>query len=450
MPASPLTRRIRAGLVALSALALTGGLAHAQTAPAPPPKAGGPTGIEWIDAAWSFVTGLVPGRTAAPATTPAPPPPPTVTVARPQQRELTDVDEYTGRFVATETVEVRARVSGYLDRVAFTDGQIVRRGELLFVIDQRPFKAVLDQARADLARAKAAVEFADAELDRAKRLIGQQTISEAVFEQRVQAKRQADAQMQSAEASIRRAELDMEFTELRAPISGRIGDRRVAAGNLVTGGTQGNTTLLATIVSMDPIRFEFTADEAAYLRYQRLGIARPQGAQGAGAPVRVRLIDERDYRHQGNIDFLDNVLDDTSGTIRGRAVFANTQGLFLPGMFGKLQLNGSAPFTALLVPDSALVAEQARRIVWVIDAENTARAKAVEPGRLLDGNLRVIRSGLAPDDRVVVNGVQRVTRAGLKVNPQEQPPTPAPGGAPASGQPAAAPRAETGSPARVQ
>jgi RND family efflux transporter MFP subunit len=437
-------RRLAAGsLVALLVLAVP---AAGQTPPAGPPQAA----PGFFSQVWTTVTGWL--GLASPPAPGAPgaggPPPPVVTVARPSVRTLSDTDEYTGRFVAAEAVEIRARVSGYLDRIAFADGQLVSKGDLLFVIDQRPFKAALDQARADLARARAAVEFADSELARAQRLIGQQTISEAVFEQRVQAKRQADAQVQSTEAAIRRAELDLEFTELRAPISGRIGDRRVAAGNLVTGGTQGNTTLLANIVSQDPIRFEFTTDEAAFLRYVRLGMAGRRAEAGAQpTPVQLQLIDERDFRHSGQIDFLDNVFDDTAGTIRGRAIFPNPQGLFTPGMFGRIRLPASAPYQAVLVPDAAIAAEQARRIVWVVGADNTVQPRGVELGRLVEGGLRVVRSGLAPDERIVVNGLLRIQRPGIRVNPQEAGAPPA--GAPAAGAPpAAAPPA--GAPPRAE
>src|SRR5262249_43196153 len=200
---------------------------------------------------------------------PGPPPPP-VTVAKPVKREIVDMDEYVGRFVAVDLVEVRARVSGYLDQVHFKDGQIVQAGDLLFTIDKRPFQNALDQARGALAQARANLAFTESDLARAQKLVGEKTISEQVFEQRTQAKRNAEASVATNEAAVRQAELDLQFTELRSPVTGRIGDRRVAPGNLVTGGTQGNTTLLATIVTIDPIRFEFTADEGAFIRYERI------------------------------------------------------------------------------------------------------------------------------------------------------------------------------------
>lgn len=346
---------------------------------------------------------------------PAPPAPP-VTVATPIKREIMDLDEYVGRFIAVDAVEIRGRVSGYLESVHFTDGQIVKAGDLLFTIDRRPFKASLDQARADLARAKSQADLTAADLTRAQTLIQQKTIAEALFDQRVQAKRSADAALEAAEAAVKTAELNLEFSELRAPVTGRIGDRRVSPGNLVTGGTTGNTTLLATVVSIDPIRFEFTFDEASYLRYQRIakesGKAQERGTQ---LPVELRLLDEKNFEHKGRIDFVDNVIDTNSGTIRGRAQFSNPNSLFTPGMFGRLRVPGSPRYTALLVPDAAIGTEQIRKFVYVVDAENIVRQKYLELGTL-QGTLRVVRSGLDENDRVVVNGLMRA-RPGTKVTP---------------------------------
>jgi multidrug efflux system membrane fusion protein len=354
------------------------------------------------------------GQSAPPA-----PPAPQVTVANPVRQKLVDRDEYVGRFVAVDAVEIRARVSGYLEKVHFTDGQLVKAGELLFTLDQRPFKAALDQAKADLARAKSQVDLTGADLSRAETLLQQKTIAEALYDQRVQAKRAADAALQAAEAALKTAELNLEFTELRAPVSGRIGDRRVSPGNLVTGTITGTTTLLATVVSIDPIRFEFTFDEASFLRYQR--IAKDAGKaeeRGTRLPVELRLLDEKSFEHKGTIDFVDNVIDTSSGTIRGRAVFANSNALFTPGMFGRIRVPGSPEYEALLVPDAAIGSEQIRKFVYVVDTENTVRQKYIEPGSL-QGNLRVIRSGLEPNDRVVVNGLMRA-RPGAKVTPMTE------------------------------
>ncbi len=346
---------------------------------------------------------------------PAPPSPP-VTVANPVKQKIVDRDEYVGRFVAVDAVEIRARVSGYLEKVHFTDGQLVKAGDLLFTLDQRPFRAALDQAKADLARAKSQVDLSAADLSRAETLLQQKTIAEALYDQRVQAKRAADAALQAAEAALKTAELNLEFTELRAPVSGRIGDRRVSPGNLVTGTITGTTTLLATVVSIDPIRFEFSFDEASYLRYQR--IARDAGKadeRGTKLPVELRLLDEKDFEHKGSIDFVDNVIDTGSGTIRGRAVFRNANALFTPGMFARIRVPGSPEYEALLVPDAAIGTEQIRKFVYVVDGENTVRQKYIELGSL-QGRLRVVRSGLDQEDRVIVNGLMRA-RAGAKVTP---------------------------------
>jgi RND family efflux transporter MFP subunit len=348
------------------------------------------------------------------------PPPPSVTVAKPIQRSLSDYDEYVGRFTAVDAVEVRARVSGYLESVDFKDGQMVKQGDLLFTIDKRPFQIALDQARANLRLAQSNLTFTESDLKRAQQLVTDKSITEQVFEQRAQAYRNAQASVAAASAAVRQAELDLQFTELRAPIDGRIGDRRVSPGNLVTGGTSGNTTMLATIVSQDPIHFEFTFDEASYLRYQRMA---KEGAdvarRGPGVDVTLKLIDENDFSHKGRMDFVDNVIDRSTGTIRGRAEFKNPNGTFTPGMFARVRVPASAPYQALLVPDAALGTEQARRYLLVVGADDTVAMKYVEPGQLVGGDLRVIKSGLAAADRVIVGGIMRA-RPGIKVTPQEK------------------------------
>jgi multidrug efflux system membrane fusion protein len=353
------------------------------------------------------------------------PPPPAVTVANPVKRSVVDQDEYVGRFVAVDNVEIRARVSGYLDRIDFTDGQTVKRGDLLFTVDKRPFQTALDQAKANLAQSRANLAFTEADLNRGAALVKERTITEQSFDQRTQAKRVAEASVQAQEAAVRQATLDLEFTELKSPVAGRIGDRRVSPGNLVTGGTTGTTTMLATIVSLDPIWFEFTFDEASYLRYQRLAKGgRELASRDAGVAVALKLLDEPDFKHQGRMDFVDNAIDRSSGTIRGRAVFSNPDSVFTPGMFARVQVPGSPSYTALLVPDAAIGTEQARKYVLVVDAENTVRIKYVTPGQV-SGNLRVIKSGLEENDRVVVNGLMRA-RPNVKVNPQQEgapPPT---------------------------
>lgn len=344
-------------------------------------------------------------------------PPPKVTVARPVQRTIVDHDEYVGRFVPVESVEIRARVSGYLAKVHFQDGQYVKQGDILFTIDKRPFQNTYDQAAANLETAKSNLAFAEADLARGQQLMRERTISEQLFQQRAQSFRNAQAAVAANEAMLRQAGLDLEFTELKAPVSGRIGDRRVTVGNLVTGGT-GTTTLLATIVSLDPIRVEFTFDEASLLRYGRLANRRQKDSAGL-TTVRLKLIDELEFSHEGRIDFVDNVIDRATGTIRGRAEFSNADGLFTPGMFARVQLPASDPYQALLLPDSAIGTEQSRKYVLVVSADNTVVQRYVTLGDLAD-RLRVIKAGLAADDRVIVNGLIQA-RLGAKVAPQEQP-----------------------------
>jgi RND family efflux transporter MFP subunit len=363
------------------------------------------------------------------------PPPPTVTVANPVKRTVSDFDEYVGRFVAVDSVEMRARVSGYLDGVHFKDGQMVKKGDLLFTIDKRPFQYTLDQARANLVTAKSNLVYTKSDLERGQSLVSQKTITEQIFEQRAQAFRNAQASVSGAEAAVQQAELDLQFTELHAPIDGRIGDRRVSPGNLVTGGTSGNTTLLATIVSTDPIHFEFTFDEASYLRYERLAKdGRDVASRGAGVPVALKLIDEPDFAHEGRMDFVNNVIDSATGTIRARALFNNSNGVFTPGMFARVRVPASPPYEALLLPDAAIGSEQTRKYLLVIGPDNKAQQKYVTLGQLTPDGLRVIKDGLGPDDRVVVEGLMR-TRAGQTVTPQEQgakPAGPAKPGAPSS------------------
>lgn len=366
---------------------------------------------------------------------PGGPPPPAVTVTAPVIRTVTDFDEYVGRFVAVNAVEMRARVSGYLDGVHFKDGQIVAQGDLLFTIDKQPFENAAQQARAKLAQAKSNLVYTEADLARGQQLVRDKTITEQTFEQRSQAFRNAQAAVSNAqaavsnaEAALRQAELDLEFTELRAPVTGRIGDRRVSPGNLVIGGTSGNTTLLATIVSIDPIRFEFTFDEASFLRYERMSkLGRDVASRGAGVRAMLKLIDERDFAHQGTMDFVDNVIDRSTGTIRGRAVFTNPNGIFTPGMFARVRVPASPPYEALLVPDSAVGTEQVRKYLLVVDGEDTARQKYVTLGQLTPDGLRAIKDGLGAQDRVVISGLMQA-RAGMKVRPQQQGAAPAPPG----------------------
>jgi RND family efflux transporter MFP subunit len=347
----------------------------------------------------------------------AAPPPPQVTVAKPVTRQIADQDEYVGRFVAIESVEVRARVSGYLDAIHFRDGQNVRKGDLLFTVDRRPFETSLAQAQASLEQAKANLAFADADLKRGQNVAVGTVITQQTLDQRTQAKRVAQANVAAQEQAVRQATLDLEFTELRAPVDGRIGDRRVSVGNLVTGGTAG-TTLLATIESVDPIRFEFTLDETSYLRYARAAKDKADTTdRGLALPVKLKLIDETSFTHSGMLEFVDNAISRSTGTIRARAVFANPDRTFTPGMFARVQMAATAPADTLLVPEAAIGAEQVRKFVLVVDADNVARPKYVTLGPVVDG-LRVV-AGISSDDNVIVNGLVRA-RPGAKVAPHQQ------------------------------
>ena len=354
----------------------------------------------------------------------AAPPPPAVTVAKPVKQMVADQDEYVGRFVAVDAVEVRTRVAGTLDAVHFKDGQIVTKGDLLFSIDRRPFENAAAQARANLVLARSNLTFAESDLTRGQQLVKERTISEQVYDQRAQTKRNAEASVAASQAAVSQADLDLEFTEIRAPITGRIGDRRVSPGNLVAAGAA--ASVLATIVSTDPIRFEFTFDEASLLRYDRLAKQTTDPTtRGLSLPVKLKLIDETDFGHQGNMDFVNNVIDSTSGTIRSRAVFENKDEKFVPGMFGRVQIPAGPRVEALLVPDNAIGTDQTRKFVYVVEADNSVKQVYVTLGPVFDGQ-RAVKEGLTPESRVVVNGLMRV-RPGIKVTPQEEgaaPPTP--------------------------
>lgn len=341
-------------------------------------------------------------------------PPPEVTIAEPLRRLVAEEAEFVGRFEAIESVEMRARVSGYLEQVHFKDGQLVEKGQLLFTIDRRPFEATLAQAKATLEQAQANLSFAESNLERGQSLKKGTVISEQTLDQRVQADRVARSSVTAQEASLRQADLDLAFTELRAPISGRIGDRRVSIGNLVIGGASGTTTLLATIQSIDPIRFQFTIDEGSYLKLVKLqgekGLANPN------LPVKLKLIDEASFDRSGRVDFIDNAIDKSSGVIRVRAEFANTDGKLTPGMFGRVRLALAAPAEVLLVPDTAIGTEQVRKFVLVVGDKDKIEMRYVSLGPVHDG-LRVV-FGLKPNDRVVINGLMRA-RPGMVVTPKQ-------------------------------
>jgi len=346
------------------------------------------------------------------------PPAMPVTVSEPLAKRVTQWDEYSGRFEAVATVEVRARVSGFIDKIDFRDGQIVKEGDPLFTIDRRPYEIAVESAEADVARNKAQVELAELQVGRGASLIASRTITEAEQDSRKSTLAVARAQLKSAEAALRNAQLNLEWTNVTAPIAGRISDRKVDAGNLIAGGQSG-ATLLATIVTLDPIRFVFDISEADHLRYSRLILSGALASSRDGAnPVRIRLSDETDWTRTGKVDFVDNAMTARSGTIRVRALVDNKDQLLTPGIFGRLQLFGGE-YDALLVPDSAIISDQARKIVFTVGDDGVVQAKPVTLGTIVDG-LRVIRSGLAPTDKVVLDGLANpMVRPGAKVVPQK-------------------------------
>ncbi len=346
----------------------------------------------------------------------AAPPAPPVTVAQPTKRTVTDWDEFTGRFEAVEEVQVRARVGGFVTSVEFRDGAIVHAGDLLYVIDPRPFEAVAEQADGQLSDARAKVELAKRELDRGLSLVQTSAVSEQVVDQRRQALQAAHAAEMQAEGALKAAQLNIEFTHVMAPITGRVSRHLVSVGNLVQG-SEGSATLLTSIVSLDPIHIYFDVDETTYQRNSRLWFeGKRPSSRDTPNPVQVTLTGETRPSHEGKMDFLDNRLDVSTGTLRSRAVIPNKDLSILPGQFGRTRLIGSAPYEALLLPDTAIATDQSRKIVFVVKDDNTVEAKPVVLGPLDEG-LRVIREGLKADDKVIVDGLQRA-RVGAKVTPQ--------------------------------
>ncbi|HEU4959770.1 MAG TPA: efflux RND transporter periplasmic adaptor subunit [Sphingomonas sp.] len=360
-------------------------------------------GVPLVLAAWGGYAITHHGNPAAAA-----PPPPTVTIATPLVRSVDLWDDYVGRFEATKTVEVRPRVSGQITGVHFKDGAVVHKGDLLFTIDPRPFAAALAEAKASVASARSSLNLARADLARALKLVDVDAVSQSDVDQ-LRAKQQAaQAALAGAEAAVRARALDLSFTQVRAPIGGRISDRRVDAGNLVAGGEGSAASLLTTINALDPIYFSFDASEALFLKTKR---AEEKG--DAPSPVEVKLQDENAYRWKGKLDFTDNGIDPQSGTIRVRALVDNP-GLFLtPGMFGNARLSSGGASQAMLVPDAAIETDQARKLVVVVGKDGTAQAKPVELGPVVKG-LRVIRSGLSPQDRVIISDPE-LAQPGAKV-----------------------------------
>ena len=348
------------------------------------------------------------------ANAPAAPPPPEVTVAKPVVKEIVEDDEFVGRFAAVSEVEIRARVNGYLEAVLFEDGEIVKQGDPLFTIDPRPFVTALNQAQAEVDSAQAALSFTRTDLARAEELINRGNISQQALDERREAFRAAKARVAAGEAALERVRLDLEYTQIRAPITGRIDRNYISEGNLV----EESDTVLTTIVSTDPMYFYFDIDERSFLSYARDARERGVDLQSGegGLPVTVRLADERDPPLQGRLDFSENRVDPESGTMRVRAVIPNPDLILQPGLFGRINVPGSLPYQGILIPDEAVASDQNRRIVYVVDDQGRVSTKEVQPGPKIDG-YRVIRDGLAGEETIVVNGLMRV-RPGVTVSPQ--------------------------------
>jgi multidrug efflux system membrane fusion protein len=344
------------------------------------------------------------------------PPPPQVSVAQVLEKPVKDWDEFTGRMQAVETVEIRPRVSGYIDKVAFAEGSQVKRGDLLFIIDPRPYQADSDRAAADLKRYRTSLDLARIELTRVQRLKDSGAVSQEELDERKSTVAQAEANAAGSSAALESANLNLSFTRVTSPIAGRVSRAEVTRGNLVTGGTNGGT-LLTSVVSMDPMYLYFEADEQSYLRYSQMARAgeRPS-SRDHGNPVQVGLANEEGFPHAGTVDFIDNQLNSQTGTIRARAVLDNKEGLYTPGMFARVQLLGSSEYSAILIDDRAVNTDQNQKYVLLLGANNQIEYRRVKLGRVIDG-LRVVHEGLKSGDVIVVNGAQRV-HPGVTVTPQ--------------------------------
>jgi multidrug efflux system membrane fusion protein len=369
----------------------------------------------------------------APEQAGAAPPPPAVSVAAAVEREVAEWDEFTGRLEAVESVEVRPRVAGQIERVAFRHGAEVKKGDLLFVIDPRPFRAEHDRAQAEATRAHTQLDLARVQIARIQKLVGEGGVSKQEFDERASAVKQGEAALGLAQAALESARLNVEFTEVRAPISGRAGRAEVTAGNLVAAGT----TMLTTIVSLDPVHLYFEGDEQVYLKFQALARSgeRPSSRE-TRSTVFVGLANEEGHPHKGYVDFVDNRLDVRTGTIRVRAVLSNKDRVFTPGLFARVKLIGSGTYRAVLISDRAVGTDQSQKFVLALGPDNKVQYRPVRLGPLVDG-LRVVKEGLKADEVIVVNGLQRV-RPGMPVTPTTVPMEgPAPGSAAApSAEPA--------------
>ena len=346
---------------------------------------------------------------------PPPPPAPGVTVAPVLERDINDWEEFTGRLQAVDAVEVRPRVSGYIEKVTFKEGTEVRKGDVLFVIDARPYQAALAGAQADLARARTRSELAKRELDRAARLVAVRAISREDFETRTSSNAEGEAEIQAAEAAVTTARLNLEWTQVRSPIAGRVSRADVTEGNLVQAGPP-EATLLTRVVTLDPIYAYFDGDEQTYLAFRELARSGDGGgAHRARIPVFLGLANEQGFPHEGYVDFVDNQLDPSTGTIRTRAVFSNKDRLFTPGLFARIKLVGNDHRLTPLIQDRAIGTDQDKKFVLVLKPDSTVDYRPVQVGRLI-GGLRIVESGLKPGEQIVINGLQRA-RPGSKVAP---------------------------------
>lgn len=344
----------------------------------------------------------------------AAPPPMPVHVAAAVSGEVTDWDAFTGRFEAVEAVKLRPRVSGYIDQVRFADGKEVKKGDVLFVIDQRPYRVQFERTQADFVRAQARSQLAETELARSQKLLAAHAVSQEEYDQRASELSQTRADQLSARAAMDAAKLDLEYTQIIAPIDGRVSRAEITAGNYVNAGE----TILTSVVSLDPIYVYFEGDEQTYLKYNDLAKRgeRPSSRDSAN-PVFIGLANENDFPHAGKMNFVDNALNPQTGTIRARALLDNHEHLFTPGMLARVKLQGSGKYTATLIDDDAVATDQDRKYVFVVNAQNVVEYRAVELSGVYD-NHRIVRSGLQPGERIVVGGLQRV-RPGITVAPQD-------------------------------
>lgn len=341
------------------------------------------------------------------------PPAPEVSAAPVLVKQVSQWDEFSGRVEAVENVDLRPRVSGYIDKVNYIEGQEVKKGDVLFTIDARSYQAEYDRARAEVARARTQSTLARGESERAKRLSEQQAISTETWEQRRAASDQAGAQLQAAQAALDAAALNLEFTKVRAPINGRAGRAMVTAGNLVSAGDA--ASVLTTLVSLDKVHVYFDADEATFLRYAQMARKGERPSErDESLPVRIGLSGEQGFPHEGKVDFLDNQVTRSTGTIRVRALLDNADRQFTPGLFARVQLLGSGQFQAMLIDDRAVLTDQDRKYVYVVDKDGKAQRRDIALGRSAEG-LRIVENGLAAGDKVIVDGVQKVFMPGMPV-----------------------------------